>query len=445
MNALAIVAVLGVVACGFHPNAATTGGDDDGSNDGGVHSDGGGSDGGTTLTGPCGTAGAIRDDFDDNATAPQWASLDSETMETGGELVTSPVTSGTGPTTVVGFGGYISRHVVDLSAGASVDVEVTGVFAPSPKAYTEFLLYLDTKNYVGIVETNSTIFVQSAIDGAGNPQTSLAYDATAQKWWRVSEASDGSVTMFTSPDDVTWTQLGTPIVNAAAPHWIDHARIALTGLNVDTVAHGSTKFDNLNQGIAAAPWCKTETFVDAFDRSTVGAAWSASRPNMMGPQGCTPMVMNGASFDQTGMAADNCYLASEAGFDLTSSHITAHTSGVTNPKPGWTAVLRYQTDEGNAVGIEIDQTNHLCTIAGQAASEVCTVAYDPAAMTYWRMTAASGTIAFESSADNTSWTAIGTATVTFPLTAGDIVIGSLVTTPFTMGPIDFEVAAINPP
>lgn len=444
MNALAIAAVLGLAACGFHPNAAANG-DDDGSNhnDGGVGSNDAGVDGNMIAGGPCGTAGAVRDDFDASTIGSQWAVLDTTTTQTGGELVTAPVAAG-GQGGAVGFGGVASRHMIDLSAGGSVDVEVTGVL-DSQKAFTEFLLYIDGRDFVGIIETNSTLYVQSAINNGGNPQASIAYDPNVQKWWRLTEGTDGAVTAFYSADDINWTQLGTPVVNTPAPTWIAHARIVLAGLNTETASHGQAKFDNVNQDVMPAAWCKADTFVDAFDRTMVGAAWSVSRPNMTGPQSCTPTVMNGASFDQTGMTMNSCYLASEAGFDLTSSHVTAHTSGVTNPKPGWTALLRYQTDDDNMVGIQIDQTNHLCVIAGQAASEVCTVTYDPASMLYWRISSASGTITFESSMDNASWSALGTATVTFPLTAGDVVIGSLVSTPFTMGPIDFEVAAINPP
>ena len=141
------VAVLG--ACGFHPSLV---GDGQGSGDDG--STMGSGDGGTTITGPCGTVGAIRDDFNDGMTAPMWNVVVSG-VESGGSLVVTPTVT----TPAMQFVGYLAKHTIDLT-GDAVTVEVTGMVDINSPAVGALYLVSDRMNYVTIYERNNMLVVE---------------------------------------------------------------------------------------------------------------------------------------------------------------------------------------------------------------------------------------------------------------------------------------------
>jgi hypothetical protein len=400
-----LVAVLG--ACGFHPSIASDG---QGSGDDGQGS--GSADAGTTVTGPCGTVGAIRDDFDDGITAPMW-NVVTNGVESGGVLVVTPTV--TAPP--LQFIGYLAKHSIDLT-GEAVTVEVTGMVDTGSIATGALYLVSDKMNYVTIYQRTGMLVVEI---GAPGPITavSVPYDPVQQRWWRIAEAG-GMVSFYASPDGVTWNALpgATP-----TPNWITRGRIALGGSTDGN--HGSVSFDNLNQDTTPAGWCKPGVLVDKFQRTMLGLDWDA---HVSMPSGCMPAVSNGARFDQNGMPDSRCWLTTREGFDLTGDHVMAYIPALTNRPTGWLGFLRVVPDDINDAFLIQYDSGQLCAQV-QSKPEVC-IAY-ASADTYWRISESGGTLTFDTSSDAVVWSVVAAIQVLFSVSAVDVEIGTATTTGFS--------------
>jgi hypothetical protein len=406
-----------------------------------IDAPGTGSDASTTL-GPCGHVGAVRDDFNDNVTADQWAvATPAQVSETGGELVVTPIGVVTTTTTplpvmppVAVYMGYVSKHTVDLTGGA-VTVEVTGmVDASSPAAVAEFGVVSSKSQYALIVVGHNAI----SFDASGTLSGTVPYDPVAQRWWRIAHTGS-TLTAEASPDGSTWTTIGTPMPQ---PPWLARVDIALGGSSTDLTPHGSVHYDNLDRDVDAEGWCKASSSTDLFERTTIGFDWDASATKNT-PATCTPSVNDGAHFDQTGMATGRCELVTAQGFDLTGDSVMIYVPPIEDTRTGWNPFLRVVSDtvaDTFYLQFEHDPTDQLCAQV-HSDPEQC-IPYDSANDVYWRIRESNGVLAFETGLDTVNWTTVGTTAITFPVTAVDVEIGTMVTATFTPS-VSLVITAYN--
>jgi hypothetical protein len=102
--------------------------------------------------------------------------------------------------------------------GLRAEIEATTV--PSiTSGLTLMRVITDPNNYVAIGKSGTNLIMRSRVGGV-NSDTTLAYDATNHKWWKIDLVS-GTVTWWTSPDGNTWTSRrtlgsGLPALTAVA-------------------------------------------------------------------------------------------------------------------------------------------------------------------------------------------------------------------------------------
>lgn len=413
-----LAALVVIAACGFKPTPVTGDGATPGDDDGGGSA---GSDAGVML-GPCGTPGAIRDDF--STTSNQWRATRMAAVS-GGELVVTPDDN-------MRFGGFSSKHVVDLT-GSQITIEVTQMIQPTMFGTAAMYLYADDNHYVAFTVRNGILNAENAAGGTAN-DVPVGYDPTAHRWWRVSEQS-GTVSWQTSPDEVVWTTIG----SIPTPTWINRLAIGLGGYS--DMPHGAVHFAHLNLDLQPAGWCKADTLVDHFARTTVGFDWVAKREMNMGPPGCTAQVSNGAHFDQSGFVS-RCWLATTQGFDLRDSTAMVFVPGIVTTRPGWKVFLRGISDVvTDAFLIQFD-AGKLCA---QVRSDAPTcIAYASDTFLYWRFREAASTLYFETSRDAGSWTTVFTTPDPFPLDKLEIQLGTDATISFMgQGTVNLTMGAYN--
>jgi hypothetical protein len=383
-------------------------------------------DAGPTFTGKCGSTGAIRDNFDDGVIDTEWRAS-GMAMEAGGVLAVTPDSS-------VNFGGYATKHRVDLT-GTNVAVEVPQMLDTSSNATAALYLVGDPTHYLAITQIHGMLNAEWDNGGPNATDFSVTYDLAAQRWWRISEAS-GTVTFEVSPDGTTFTA----VTSIASPSWINDLEIAIGGYSDGVITRGTVQFDNLDDKLELAGWCKADTFGDHFMRMAVGFDWNARKTPTVGASGCTPTVMNGAHFDQSGIGNSRCWLATGHGYDLANSYAFAHVGPIGAAKPGWTAFLRAISDNvTDAMLIDWD-TGKICAQV-RSDAPVCRT-YDMAADAYWRIGEAGGMVVFDTSADAVTWTPIASVPVPFPLGALEIQVGTEATLSFA-GPVPLVVGSYD--
>ena len=416
---------LALAACGFKPAV----GGDAGSGQAADAATGLGPDAGPSYTGKCGSPGAIHDDFTDPALDNEWRAS-GMTMEANGVVSVTPSSS-------TNFGGYITKHRVDLT-GTNVEVEVPQMLDTTSFATAALYLVADPTHYVAITQLHGMLNAEWRDGGGTATDVSAPYDPAKHRWWRISEAN-GTVKFEVSGDGVTYAALAGS-AQVTSPSWIDDVEIALGGYSDSTIAHGTVQFDNLDGKLDPAGWCKADTFSDTFQRSSVGYDWTPRFTPTTGAAGCMPSVNSGAHFDQSGIPNSRCWLASGRAYDLAGSRVYAHVPAIVNTKPGWTAFLRALSDNvTDAMLIEWD-TGNLCA---QIRSEIpiCRP-YDLASDLYWRIGEAGGTLVFDASPDAQTWTPVATVPVPFLLNALEIQVGTEATLSFAGG-VSLVVSGYN--
>jgi len=411
-----------LASCGFTPAVGRDGGSGP-VLDAAV--DDAGPDAGPIYTGKCGSTGAIRDNFDDGAIDNEWRTT-GMASEANGVLSVTPNSSQT-------FSGYLSKHRVDLT-GTNVEVEVPQMLDTTSNAIAALYLVADPNHYLAITQVHGKLNAEWA-DGGGATDVNATYDPVNQKWWRISEAS-GKVTFEISADGATYSLLST----ITTPTWVNDVVIALGGYSDGVVTHGTVAYDNLDEKLDLAGWCKADTFTDNFMRSSVGYDWTARFTPTTGAAGCIPSVNNGAHFDQSGIPNSRCWLASGHGYDLAGSRVYAHVPSIVTTKPGWTTFLRAISDNVSDAMLIAWDTGNLCA---QIRSEtpICRP-YDMAKDLYWRIGEAGGTLVFDASPDATVWTPVATVPVPFALNALEIQVGTEATTSFA-GTVGLVVSGYN--
>jgi chitodextrinase len=120
-------------------------------------------------------------------------------LEQSGRLSISPRANVSGDH----YNGYVSAFAWDLT-NANVSVEVVQV-AGGGTTDTQMALCVDAQNfYMMLVEGGQLYFEQ--VVGRVRSSTSVAYSATAHRFWRIRHDAAGDTMVFeTSADRVTWT------------------------------------------------------------------------------------------------------------------------------------------------------------------------------------------------------------------------------------------------
>jgi hypothetical protein len=408
------VVVAFVAACGFGPTTSSATGDDASSD--------GTSDGTAGLpVGRCSEPGAIRDNFNDGVIATQWASDTNggTVVEQSGAVVVTPTTTP--------FTGLVSKHYVDLT-GAAIQVEVPQMVDVGTSAVAELVGEADTSHYVAFIQRNGQLTAD--LDNGGvHTSLSVAYDPVGHRFWRISESA-GMVHFATSPDGASWTELQ----SVATPPFATTLRIDL-GATGTGVSAGAVAFDNLNTTMPLASWCKANTLHDTFARSTFGYGWN-NRYSSGG--GCNMYVSNGAHTDQNGAPA-TCFFGTAAAFDLTNSSVVVVITAITNWTNGWVTFLRALRDDGHQIALAFE-SDQMCVRIDQGAP-TCR-AYNTAD-SYWRIAEAAGTLTFDTSANQTTWTPVLSIADPFPLDAVELQFGTTSTVDLQSQPIGLDTSSYN--
>ena len=416
MRSLALILIASVcgVGCGFAPAPATGVGDD-------LPVDAAAGDA-NELAGPCGSPGAIHDNFDD-PTAPAMWNVDvvgGTVVRQNSRLVVTP--------TGTPFAGYIAKHLVALT-GAAIEVEVPQMLDVTTNGLAELYVEQDNMHFVAISQKHGMLTAQ-VTNGVQTLTMSSPYDSIAHRFWRISELN-AMLHFEASPDGVTWAQL----LVTPTPAFVTTVRIDL-GVNGDPAkASGSVAFDNLNTQVPSATWCKAATFTDDFQRTTFGTAW-LNRYTSGG--GCAMSINNGAHLDQNVLPAI-CYLGSSHAFDLTESTASALIYSITHYTSTWYTYLTVASDDGHVANLAFNNNQMCVTIDG--GQNMCRDYVT--SESYWRIREAAGMTVFETSVDKSTWLPVTSMADPFPLQAVEIRIGTLTKNDLSGNHIGLTVSAYN--
>jgi hypothetical protein len=108
-------------------------------------------------------------------------------------------------------------------------------------------------------------------------------------------------------------------------------------------------------------------------------------------------------------------IGSIASYDMTGSHVAVQLVSVPIDTNGGTeTALSFKADDSNLLMIDKRGANLLCDARVGGVDTTATVAWDPAAMAWWRLREDSGTVYFETAPDGSTWTTqLSVATPTF--------------------------------
>jgi len=204
---------------------------------------GGGGGGGGTNCGP-GTTADFRDDFDDNMTGPQWSPFTSDAAHASVAETNMTVVAKTDGTNTTATG-YSWQQGQRSLIGCEMFIEVKKVVSTVEPIAVVFLLAADggSTDILEIQQFTSQIYFRHVVNNMDMNSTSITFDATLHRWWRMRE-SNGNVYFDTAPDGKNWTQQH----SIQTPAFVSAALNASFGIGVLGIAPsgGVAIFDNLN-------------------------------------------------------------------------------------------------------------------------------------------------------------------------------------------------------
>lgn len=145
-----------------------------------------------------------------------------------------------------GYFGIVSKQNYDLT-GSSLLADVSQTTGAGA-AETQLMAELDANNRAVIMRSNNNLVARLSTNNV-NSDTSVAYNATSMKWWRIREAGN-TIYFETSPDSVTWT------VRRQTAKTFDVTALKVrisVGTWANVAAPGTAKFDNLNLPTTTTP------------------------------------------------------------------------------------------------------------------------------------------------------------------------------------------------
>lgn len=180
------------------------------------------------------------DNFNDNSpdlTKWPFAYTSSATYaETGGQLVITLAVSTAG----VNYVGYFSGAYDLTDSYAYMEVVDAGNVATTANAILE--LQLDSSNFVRFVQENGTLFAQKMIAGVRSNVSTVTYNSSAHRWWRIRESA-GTTYWDVSPNGKNWSNF----TFTANPITVTALYANIGGGTYESVASpGTVTIDNFN-------------------------------------------------------------------------------------------------------------------------------------------------------------------------------------------------------
>ena len=354
--------------------------------------------------GPCGTSGAISDDFADAQPARIWAVTGKNGLvESGGTLAVTPM--------ITEFSGYHSTPYVDLRE-SSAEVEIRSMVTAGTGAIA-FFRFTNGTGLFGISISDDMI----SMGVAPSQILTLPYDPVAHRHLRVAHA--GSTLAFsTSPDGLVWTQLHT----APAPPFASTVSIGLGATNPKaSPSPGTVTFADFNTYVAPAKWCAVQTLSDNFDDSMIDLPWAHHGHTTTG---CTEYENQfAARVDQNGSLACDAYFGTSALYALTDSNMVVRIAAITTYTTGWITYFgAWDVDEQNRARMYFED-NQMCA-DGTGITKTC-VAYSTT-RDLWRIREAAGMLYFETANSTANqFTAVLAVPTPFPMDAVRVYFGTL--------------------
>jgi hypothetical protein len=193
-----------------------------------------------------------------------WAGWSGNAAASGGQLAITPTTGNPGIT-------YATTRTL---LGAAVAVEAPTVpNVGNGGTYQALYFETSTNNRIQIMWANGLMRFRETVAGS-NDDTTLTYNATDHRWWRVREAA-GVVYWETSPDGTTWTTRRSK--TTVLP--LSSGTIGLmAGYTGTEPSPGAPKFDNvsLDTGIVASNLVSWQSFSAAGSTGTKTATSSVT-------------------------------------------------------------------------------------------------------------------------------------------------------------------------
>jgi hypothetical protein len=182
----------------------------------------------------------LADNFNDGTRGPQWARAYQQggctLSETGGFAVVTPSSTGSNECA------YQSSSAFDLRNDSVATWAYQLIRETTSQAYTFLVVESIDHNKYMFTENASNLEAQHKVSGTVTTLSSVAYNGTAQAWWRIRETS-GVVYWETSPDGATWTVLtmeNEPFVPSSVSVYIGG------GITSGLSNPGLARFNNVN-------------------------------------------------------------------------------------------------------------------------------------------------------------------------------------------------------
>ncbi|MDT0387808.1 hypothetical protein [Streptomyces dubilierae] len=302
-----------------------------------------------------------------------------------------------------GFSAFTSDNTYTLAGSAAwVETYPPAAGGAASEAWAQLLITSSTSGTDAIFEVNavSGLLTMAVRTGYFDPgATTLAYDSTAHRWLRISEAG-GTLTWATSPDGLTWTTRRT----AAAPAWVADADLEIQLItHRDGGAADFAEFDNFNITPSTAVFAD---LVDDFDAASVDTVKWPDNYNTA-PGGALPDQPSGVArvpCDE-GFAA----YASAPIYRLQGS--AAHVQLTPPPGPGhlesYAQLLIVSDVMGTQIVFEVDAATGMLTMATHVDyfdANAAAVPYDPVAHAWLRIREDASVLSWDTSPDGREWT-----------------------------------------
>lgn len=384
--------------------------DDAGVLDAGAITDGGivepvdaGGDGGALS---CGTLLALRDDFDDNARALQWAfsfeqgPLMSETeeelqFELGAEA---------------GYSGYLSQHAGSLR-DSSVTVRLRETFPSSTSGVTFLALLLDDDDQLLIGRDDVGFFASVINEGQRDRYAYANDDGGTPTWARIRHDTD-TVYFELSVDGAAWN-----LVHQRTPPFpIDSLRVEIAAGQTTTPESGTARWDDLNTQGPETPWCP----VESFDLDLGGEVLGAS---LVATDACT--LTDDAATGELRFSDDDgdvaCRVSSRDAFSLEDSFVAVHVKDrdLASTIFGGIAVADESFDY-----IDLGFTSAGISFSAPVTSGRAITTFSAGTHTWLALSADSqGRVAASASPDGVTWTRLHTVETVMPLDVVHVQMG----------------------
>lgn len=160
------------------------------------------------------------------------------TYDATGATVTYPAS-----TTSSMDGDIVTNGSYDMT-GSGVYLQVLSVPSNGGATTTDAFVqaYIDGSNKLTILWEGGSLYAQKMVGGVNTNITSVTYNSTTHKWWRIRESS-GTTYWETSPDNTTWTAL----TSQSNPIAVTGLKVLIAGTAYASASSpGTFKWNNLN-------------------------------------------------------------------------------------------------------------------------------------------------------------------------------------------------------